>query len=264
MARSRYELTETKIAKFLRERRGQGEHADYRPWLTVQDVPSRGRCHRIFCDKSGRTIHLLSDIEKRVFTAAWWREETVDLREQFPLDREKTRWIAARLGVRHPRDPKTGVDIVMTTDVLATVRTSRGIEYHATSAKHGDDLKTLRTKEKQLIEKIYWGESNFKIHTPAKDMPVYRNLDWIFSADGAAAHVERHPAFEETLLALRAIIGRDGQTVNQACMRVNDQMGGSICATSVLRRAIYRRLIAVDLHAWYLPMGPSRALGNKT
>lgn len=35
--------TEAKISRYLKEGRGQGELALYKPWLTVQDVPSMGR-----------------------------------------------------------------------------------------------------------------------------------------------------------------------------------------------------------------------------
>lgn len=38
--------TEAKISRYLKEGRGQGELALYKPWLTVQDVPSMGRVHR--------------------------------------------------------------------------------------------------------------------------------------------------------------------------------------------------------------------------
>lgn len=261
MARSRYELTEAKIARFIREGRGQGEHAEYKPWLTVLDVPSRGRCHRLYCDKAGRSVHLLSDNEKRAFMALWWCEETIDLREQFPLDRDKTRWIAGRLGVRHPKDPKSGVDIVMTTDVLVTSRTDLGIEYHATSAKCDTDLNSRRTLEKQLIEKIYWGQENFKIHTPAKNEVKYRNLEWIFSGDGAAEYVEESPVFDDALVLLKKYIDLRHLTVNQACMLANAELDGDLCATSVLRRAIYRRLISVDLNSAYVPMSPCMGLG---
>ena len=37
-----------------------------KPWLTVRDIPSEGRSHRIFGHKSQRTHHFLSDFELAV------------------------------------------------------------------------------------------------------------------------------------------------------------------------------------------------------
>jgi len=42
------EWTEAKLKRFLAEGRGQGERENYRPWLTVMDIPSRGRASRVF------------------------------------------------------------------------------------------------------------------------------------------------------------------------------------------------------------------------
>jgi hypothetical protein len=41
--------------------------ANYQPWLRVQDVPSKGRIHRIKGCITGRVHHLLSDLEAKVF-----------------------------------------------------------------------------------------------------------------------------------------------------------------------------------------------------
>ena len=51
---------------------------DYKPWLTVRDVPSLGRSHRIFGHKSQRTHHLLSDLELAVFLLLEWHPDTED------------------------------------------------------------------------------------------------------------------------------------------------------------------------------------------
>ena len=47
MAKFKYSMTPAKLRRFKRGRRGEGERASYRPWLTVSDVPSRGRLHRV-------------------------------------------------------------------------------------------------------------------------------------------------------------------------------------------------------------------------
>ena len=67
---SRYGFDEAKIARFRKEGRGEGFGADYKPWLTARDVPSRGRSHRVLGVTTGRVHHLLSDIERRAFRSA--------------------------------------------------------------------------------------------------------------------------------------------------------------------------------------------------
>jgi hypothetical protein len=39
--------TQEKIQRYYNEGRGQGELSNYTPWLTIQDVPSGGRAHRV-------------------------------------------------------------------------------------------------------------------------------------------------------------------------------------------------------------------------
>jgi len=113
MARRGTSFDEAKIAHFTKEGRGIGCGADYKPWLTVQDVPSTGREHRVFGVKTGRIHHLLSDIE--------WCEGVLDIREQFPLDREATGRNAESIGVRHPQDVVSKVPMVMTADFVVDV-----------------------------------------------------------------------------------------------------------------------------------------------
>lgn len=82
--------TELQSQKWLREGRGGGHGSDYKPWLTVRDLPSEGRSHRVFGHNSQRTHHLLSDLELAVFLLLEWNISTVDIREQFPLRLEDT------------------------------------------------------------------------------------------------------------------------------------------------------------------------------
>lgn len=156
MAKRRYEFDEAKYAHFLKEGRGQGTGIDYLPWLTIYDVPSQGRVARIPGIKSGRLHHTLSDIESGLLRLLDWSDKVIDIREQFPLDRDITRQIAGSMGVVHPRDPKTGVDIVMTTDILVDVNNMQGCRRFARAVKLSTDLDDPRTIEKLEIERRYW------------------------------------------------------------------------------------------------------------
>src|SRR5690554_6517583 len=94
--------TEPLFAKWIKEGRGSGQHANYKPWLTVRDLPSLGRVHRVFGLKSKRTHHLLSDLELSVFLMLEWHSEVTQIREQFPLERDITRRLAHDAGIKHP------------------------------------------------------------------------------------------------------------------------------------------------------------------
>ena len=67
MARRRYSFDEARIARFVKEGRGTGAGATYKPWLTIGDVPSEGRSHRVLGLKTGRLHHMLSDLELHLF-----------------------------------------------------------------------------------------------------------------------------------------------------------------------------------------------------
>jgi hypothetical protein len=51
MAKSLNGLTEIHIAKRIKEGRGQGSGANYKPWLRIHEVPSQGLSHRIEVDQ---------------------------------------------------------------------------------------------------------------------------------------------------------------------------------------------------------------------
>lgn len=170
MAKRRYSFDEDKLARFVKEGRGQGYGTEYRPWLTVQDVSSLGRSSRIYSRKTSREHHFLSDIETALFLLFDWSDAVTDIREQFPLDREETRRIAADMGVRHPVDTQSRTDIVMTTDFVVNVRIGDTITLAARSVKPADELDKPRTLEKQEIERRYW-------HIKGVDWGLVTDLD---------------------------------------------------------------------------------------
>jgi len=87
MAAKKNLISEATFLKWIKEGRGSGQNQNYRPWLTVRDLPSLGRVHRVFGHKSRRTHHLLSDLELSVFLLLEWLPDVNQIREQFPLDR---------------------------------------------------------------------------------------------------------------------------------------------------------------------------------
>ena len=146
----------SRISRRLREGRGQGEGADYKPYLTIRDVPSKGRSHRDVHLSGGRETHTLSDLEYRFSLIASWQLPITDLREQFPLPLEETRRIAEACGYHHPRNPRTKEDELVTTDIVLTVEESGERYQLPCSIKQSAALGSARTLEKLEIERQWW------------------------------------------------------------------------------------------------------------
>lgn len=112
------------INRFHKEGRGRelDRHGDYKPWLTVQDVPSEGYCSRVTGWKTGeRCVHLFSNVELWHYYTCLWDDAVDDFREQFPLDFETTQSLAENLKIKHPREGPDKLPIVMTTDARLTL-----------------------------------------------------------------------------------------------------------------------------------------------
>jgi hypothetical protein len=127
----------------------------------VQDVPSKGRIHRIKGCTTGRVYHLLSDLEAKVFYTLDYSPSVCDIREQFPLlPLEETWAIAEECGVTHPADPATRHPAVMTTDLLVARQHEGGSICEARAIKYESELKRPRVLEKLEIERRYWKRRN--------------------------------------------------------------------------------------------------------
>lgn len=174
------ELAERIIAGRFKEGRGQGVGRDYLPFLTVRDVPSKGRVHRLPSATVGRIHHLLSDLEHQVFCQLDWHSQVLDIREQFPIAREDTRLLAGRLGIAHPS--VQGVDQVVTTDFVVDLNQDGRTVRKAISVKYAEDLDDPRTLEKLELERRYWLERDipFCIVTE-KEIPriLIENIQWV-------------------------------------------------------------------------------------
>lgn len=143
--------------KLMKEGRGQGLGSKYKPWLKIQDVPSLGRVSRIKGIRTERQHEFLSDLERNYFYILDYANDVLDIREQYPLlPIEETQYIAKLLGVEHPKDPKTGEDIVMTTDFFITREIKEGTIDVARTIKPKSQLLDKRIIEKFEIERIFW------------------------------------------------------------------------------------------------------------
>lgn len=257
MAKRRYSVDEDKIARFLKEGRGQGHGADYHAWLSVQDVSSWGRTARIHSAKTGREHHLLSDIETAIFLLLEWSDSVIDIREQFPLDRNKTRRIAADMGVRHPYDRETGVDIVMTTDFLVDIRLGNGSKLLALSAKPASELDDDRIIEKQEIERRYWNLmcADWGLLTDF-DLPIQRikNLRWLHEMQSLEHMTEPYTGYwqDRCNRFLACLPQATGMTIKRFIQHLTSTQGFATGdGLKVLRHLAANKRIAIDLNAQF-------------
>jgi len=154
-------FTEEKYRKWLKEGRGKGELSDYKPWINIQDISSLGNSCRIFSYKTKRQHQLLSNNEKYYFFILEYFDSVIDIREQYPLlFREDTLSIANELGIQHPKDPSTQVDIVMTTDFLITLFKNNKYYTVARTIKEANELEKERVINKFDIEMEFWKRKN--------------------------------------------------------------------------------------------------------
>lgn len=254
MAKHRYAMDEDKIARFIKEGRGQGEGADYKPFLTIHDVPSNGLSSRVPGRKTGRLHHTLSKIERALILIYDWDDNVSDLREQFPLDREVTRQIAASMGVKHPQDPKTGVDIVMTTDVVVTCGKDAEKRLLPRAAKTTKELnESPRVIEKLEIESRYWEMlgAPWALITE-REIPAVRigNLEWLSEMRSLEHLVTPHPDYwrDRCQQFIHALARTQGASMQWLCQQLQDEYGFEVGEPlTALRHLASNKRLAYDL-----------------
>ena len=176
---------QTQYNKFIKEHRGQGHGSNYHPWLTVRDLASQGRSHRILGHTTSRTYHLFSDLELAVFLILDWNKCITDMREQFPLRIEDTEEVAASLKVKHPY--YKGHNQIMTSDFLVNSSLPKIMKF-SLQVKYSTDLNDVRVIEKLEIERRYWKKKNIPwfIITEKEISPVIlENIKWLYPVSQA-------------------------------------------------------------------------------
>jgi hypothetical protein len=171
------------IERRLAEGRGQGRGADYKPWIEIHDLASRGQANRVKSPLNGRTCHLHSQLEFDWFYTFHALPGLKDLREQYPLlELEETLAIADQLAIVHPTDPKSHEPCVATTDFLLTIHDGLREVDTAIAIKPAVDLASQRVLEKLEIERVYWlaRKIDWRILTDKElPRPVVKNMKWL-------------------------------------------------------------------------------------
>ncbi|CAB3755407.1 TnsA endonuclease N-terminal domain-containing protein [Paraburkholderia humisilvae] len=266
MAKRKYVIDSTKMARFIKEGRGQGSGANYKPWLTIQDVPSDGRVHRPYGWKTQRVHQLLSDIEYRHFLLLDWAPGVIDIREQFPLDRDKTIAIAEEAGIKHPKDPRSDELEVMTTDFLVVLGSGTNRKLEAWAIKPAKELDDARVMEKLEIERRYWAtQEGVKWYiSTERELPMdqIESLDWMRSAwDINDIQEPRKGYFAELMHRLVSYVQantRNESRLNTVCSSL-DEKCDCVPGTHlfVARHLLARRVLTTDIdrkNLWETPL----------
>lgn len=137
----------------LREGRGTGTGAAYKPWIKIRELNSSGTATSFPDWKHGRMVELLSQAELWWYVKLRWDDEVEDIREQFPLDIDSTTSIARKFGFRPVQNGRRH----MTTDFLVTWKDGTHSAFSVKTDRQGV-LSDRRTVEIQAIEYEYWKE----------------------------------------------------------------------------------------------------------
>lgn len=200
MSRGVRKWSEEVITRMEREGRGKGRGATYLPWILTTDFYSRGRTHELYSHKTRRSHQLLSDAERNCFVMLEWSKDIVDIREQYPLDRDASLEVAKEIKVRHPYYPGAHVPAVMTLDFLVTRVVDGKDRFSAYSVKTAADLETPAVIERLELERDVCQRADIPYHLVVKEqMPKVKvaNLLWIRDAQLDKDAIEPHEGFYE-------------------------------------------------------------------
>ncbi|WP_102126066.1 TnsA endonuclease C-terminal domain-containing protein [Deinococcus planocerae] len=225
MAKRNRGLTKESILKRWKEGRGQGEGAEYQPWLSIQDVPSQGQVNRQRGWKTGRVHHLMSLNELRYFYLLEWAPNVIDIREQFPLwPPEETEAIAKELGFKHPSPPGGG-SMVMTSDFYISLQDG---EDAVRTVKQGVELSDERTVQKLDIEREYWSRRDVSWGIVVADdipLPSVENIEWLHShliLDGFDLNPDDVPTLTQYLTSE---VRTSADALSNVARRCDDDLG---------------------------------------
>lgn len=176
--------TKSKLNRYIKEGRGQGEGANYIPWIKTNEFSSKGRATRIYGIKTNRIHHLHSDNQLRAFLIFEWSDRVIDIRESYPL-LDLMEAVDKKDDLRLDKfvDKETGEPYVLTTNFLITTRNEHGqIEYFARAVKNYSELHRKSTIEKFEIERRYWLAKgiDWKVITNRElNKQFCKNIEWV-------------------------------------------------------------------------------------
>lgn len=246
MGKRNLKWSEKTYRRLLKEGRGKGDLADYRPWLHTRDFPSKGKVSRVMGRVTGRMHCLMSQLELDFLLYLETLPDIEDIKEQYPLPLYDTQLIAARLGIDHPM--VNGFPYVMTTDFYY----KKGGVWHAVQIKPSSELSNERIQEKFRIEQAYWEMKNVSwcVMTEKElNRTLTNNLIWLRAGealDTLIPEADRRTALEEIFVQLY-----DDLTYNfHTLIGELDAQAGLIPGTAMqlFKSLVLKGRLQLDLH----------------
>ena len=231
MGFNRPEWKEELIERRLKEGRGKGLKAAYKPLLEVHDLSSMGVSRRVPGIKTGRTHHLLSNVEYDFYLMLEWALDVVDIREQFPLDRELTRNLAMDLRICHPTYPGTNVHTVMSVDFLVNRIRNGESTLVAFDIKRTEDAEDSRTIDKLELARATCQALEIPHHLIYhSELPQtkIRNIEWILGGQYVEGEVEPFKGYLDEHCARMLIDLANAEQrlpMNEYCSKYDERCG---------------------------------------
>jgi hypothetical protein len=253
VGRGRGEWTQAKFERYVKEGRGQGSGENYRPWITVQDFPSKGRSSRSPGWKTNRVHHFFSDHEKRLFYLFEWSDAVTDIKEQFPLlDLDLAMNIADAMKMKYPIDPVSNTPFVLTTDFMLSVNQDGKKVELARTVKPSTELSKKRVAEKFELERRYYAAKgiDWGIVTEQEIPKVLAgNIEWIHSAYKLEGNTEINSAELHSLATiLKSRLQESNNTINKVTTALDREMNlESGTSLYLFRHLLARKEILMDM-----------------
>lgn len=266
MAGRKHQWTQATFDRYLKEGRGQGKGKNYKPWLTVRDVSSRGRSSRVAGWKTNREHHLLSDNEKRLFYLFEWSEDIIDIREQFPmLKLDLAMKIANEMGWNYPKDSESDVPYVLTTDFMLTVKRNNKSVQIARTVKETEELNKKSIAERLEIERRYYKAEGIDWDViTEKGIPklLAENVEWVHSHYWLEATSEMKIKELKSLAKILKFRLQEGDlTINQITTALDKEQNLEMGTCLYLfKHLIARKEIVIDILNTKISSCPSTKL----
>lgn len=248
-------LTEEDQDRALRRGFGIGEKESYKPWIRVQDVPSKGRSTKLPGLLINRPHHLLSDLETSFHHRVERDTAVVDIREQFPiLPVDLTIAIAEEASISHPRVPKTRTPSILTIDSLVTRKIGDTERYWAYSCKYATELRNRRAMEKLDLERLACAALGIPwrlVLDTQMDVNVTANLKWASKPLRGTAKEDVAPFLTTDVAS--AVLQTSASLVRPLELLISC-LSSDFCidrdlALEVVRALVWEKFLDVDLSA---------------
>lgn len=167
--------------------------------IKINDFSSKGTVSRVLSRKTGRIHHLLSTLERNVFTLLDFDENIMDIKEHFELE-DVREIVDDNIDWSKFKDKKTGLEYKITTTFLVTFINGKKI---AISCKNSTELYRSNTQLLLEIQRRYWTVKAIPWGIVTnKDIPEVKlkNIKWLLNGSDTYEDKQLQEIIGNTLL----------------------------------------------------------------